>query len=108
MNWCSMIFELIDIFNQWEKEKKVISSVRNLMMFYIDVGMVGRKIGFSFVKIILVSSKKNIKQSTNMVALGKAKRNDEKFRNLIFICLGDNDRRISCRLDNFPTNALIN
>ena len=52
--------------------------------------------------------KKNIKQTINMVALGKAKRNDEKFCNLYFICLGDNDHRISCRLDNFPTNALIN
>ena len=52
--------------------------------------------------------KKNIKQTTNMVALGKAKRNDEKFCNLYFICLGDNDHRISYRLDKFPTNALIN
>ena len=43
-----------------------------------------------------------------MVALGKAKRNDEKFRNLYFICLGDNDHRISCRLDSFPTNSLTN
>ena len=42
------------------------------------------------------------------MALGKAKRNDKKFCNLYFICLGDNDHRISCRLDNFPTNALIN
>ena len=42
-----------------------------------------------------------------MVALGKAKRNDEKFFNLNFTGLGDNDYRISCRLDNFPTNALI-
>ena len=43
-----------------------------------------------------------------MVALGKAKRNDEKFCNLYFICLGDNDHRISCRLDSFATNSLIN
>ena len=43
-----------------------------------------------------------------MVALGKAKRNDEKFFNLYFICLGDNDHRISRRLDSFPTNSLIN
>ena len=51
--------------------------------------------------------KKNIKQTINMVALGKAKRNDEKFCYLNFICLGDNDHRISCRLDRFPTNSLI-
>ena len=43
-----------------------------------------------------------------MVALGKARRNDEKFCNLYFSCLDDNDHRISCRLDNFSTNALIN
>ncbi len=51
--------------------------------------------------------KKNIKQTTNMVAPGKAKRNDKKFRNIYFICLGDNDYRIFCRLDRFPTNSLI-
>jgi|TARA_A100001011_G_scaffold44557_1_gene41763 hypothetical protein len=43
-----------------------------------------------------------------MVVLGKAKRNDEKIRNLYFVCLGGNDHRISCRLDSFPTNSLIN
>ena len=43
-----------------------------------------------------------------MVALGKAKRNDEEFCNLYFICLGVNDHRISRRLDFFSTNALIN
>ena len=43
-----------------------------------------------------------------MVALGKAKRNDEKFCNFYFICLSDNDHRISCRLDSFPTKSLIN
>ena len=52
--------------------------------------------------------KKNIKQTINMVALRKVKRNDKKFCNLYFICLDDNDHRISCRLDNFHTNALIN
>ena len=52
--------------------------------------------------------KKNIKQSINMAALGKVKRNDKKFCNLYFVCLGDNDHRISCRLDRFPTNSLIN
>ena len=43
-----------------------------------------------------------------MVALGKAKRNDKKFCNFYFICLGVNDHRISWRLDNFSTNAIIN
>ena len=52
--------------------------------------------------------KKNMKQTINMVVLGKVKRNDKKFCNLYFICLGDNDHRISRRLDSFPTNALIN
>ena len=32
---------------------------------------------------------KKISKAINMVALGKAKRNDEKFCNLYFICLGD-------------------
>jgi len=43
-----------------------------------------------------------------MVVLGKAKKNNEKFYNLYFICLGINDYRISCRLDRFPTECLIN
>tara|TARA_B100000902_G_scaffold288586_1_gene274777 strand:- start:204 stop:356 length:153 start_codon:yes stop_codon:yes gene_type:complete len=43
-----------------------------------------------------------------MVALGEAKRNDEKFCNFYFICLGDNDHRILCRLDRLPTNSLFN
>ena len=51
--------------------------------------------------------KKNIKQTINVEALGKAKRNDEKFCNLYFICMGDNDRRISCRLDDFPPTLLL-
>ena len=52
--------------------------------------------------------KKNIKQTINMAALGKAKRNDEKFCNFYSMCLGDNDHRIYCRLDSFPTNSFIN
>jgi len=43
-----------------------------------------------------------------MVALGKAERNDKKFCNLYFSCLGDNDHRVSCWMDRFPTNSLIN
>ena len=43
-----------------------------------------------------------------MVVLRKAKRNDEKFCNLCFISLGDNDHSISFRLDSFPTNFFIN
>ena len=42
-----------------------------------------------------------------MVGLGKAKKNNEKFCNLYFIRLGDNDNRISYRLESFPTNSLI-
>ena len=52
--------------------------------------------------------KKKYQADYQIVALGKVIRNCEKFCNLYFICLGDNDHRISCRLDNFPTNALIN
>ena len=48
------------------------------MMFYIDVGTVREGLGFSFVRVVLASSKKNIKLITNMVVLGKAKRNNEK------------------------------
>ena len=43
-----------------------------------------------------------------MVELGKAKRIDERSCNLYFICMGDNDNRISCRCDCFSANCLIN
>ena len=43
-----------------------------------------------------------------MVALGKAKRNDEKFCNLYFMCLGDNDHRKVGGWIASPTNSLIN
>ena len=43
-----------------------------------------------------------------MVALGKEKRNNEKFYTLYFICLGTNDLRTPCRLDRVPTYHLIN
>ena len=41
-----------DIFGEWEKEQKVVSSVKKLMMFYIDVGTVREGLGFSFVRIV--------------------------------------------------------
>ena len=53
------------------------------MMFYIDVDMVGRRLGRSFVKIVCVLSKKNIKHNINMVALGREKKMMRNF--VIFI-----------------------
>ena len=43
-----------------------------------------------------------------MVVLGKAKRNDEKFCNLFFVCMSADDNRISFWMDRIPTNYLIN
>ena len=46
-------------------------------------------------KNCLAFIKKNIKLIPNMVALGNAKRNDEKYCNLFFVCMSADDNRIS-------------
>ena len=69
------------------------------MMFCIDVDMVGKTWIFLCENCLSLVKKK--KADYQYGGTGKAKEMMEKFYNLYFICLGDNDHSISCRLDNF-------